>query len=254
MLGCAIGAFIGVLVAFEIQSRLIWGSYLWILGAFAGGLIGWCAGELKELWTSIMHSYHETINWRPDHSYWKAFIILFSGIVLMSITVCGFMLLPILILASEIHSVWLLVGLGGAGMFYSLAMTLLLIGNNPTSFEDATKIGRTFMRQCNPIASMYYIFRFLYRIVRYLILHLPSATVAICSAIKWIAINVAQFVARVFIYAHSERRRIRFIGAFLGTVAGFFLGSAILGAVAGAIIGGISREIAIRWLKLVPSV
>ncbi|HXK31292.1 MAG TPA: hypothetical protein VJZ94_00875, partial [Candidatus Paceibacterota bacterium] len=65
---------------------------------------------------------------------------------------------------------------------------------------------------------------------------------------------IAQFVAGVFVYVHSQRRTICFIDATIGATIGYFFGSAIIGAIAGALLGVINYEIvSVRWLRLVPA-
>ncbi|MBU2264599.1 hypothetical protein KJ784_00225, partial [Patescibacteria group bacterium] len=124
--------------------------------------------------------------------------------------------------------------------------------------DKGTLLGCKLLKFGNPIVLPFFItwksISFLWEFASCLWEERLFIVCGLVSGMKFTVKEVSKFFVRVFIYAHSEKRRIRFIGAFLGTVAGFFLGSAILGAVAGAIIGGISREIAIRWLKLVPSV
>lgn len=278
MLGCAIGALIGTLIAFEIQSRFIWGSYLWILGAFAGGSVAWFVGEFGELRIGVARSYRASkenlsyklksvMKWRPDWGYWRASLMLIAGVTVSlissvllvfvmvfvidyispnrsSLTFMGFLVLLSLVV---ILSVSLLVSL-------FLLCTLIIIPWLKEKGDDIVILGKIMFKYCNPVSLPFVCLWGLFIVLRSTLSFIKENWEEIMDATKICVKEIWLFVRRAFIYAHSEKRRIRFIGAFIGTVAGFFLGSAILGAVAGAIIGGISRElVAIKWLKLIPA-
>jgi len=274
MLGCAIGALIGGLIALEIQSRLILGEYLWIFGAFIGGAIGWCAGELKELRIGIARSYRASkenlsrelksvMKWRPDWEYWKASLMLIARLTVSFISSISLMGVIDFFASGKVSDS--LIGFPfllyctlilGCAFFVSIILVAVLIALPwfKKKGRDEFEVGWIMFKYFNPIVLPFACVVWIFMGLRNAFLFLKENGEEIASIMKIFMKETWKFFVRIFVYAHSERRRIRFIGAFFGTVAGFFLGSAILGAVVGAIVGGISREyIAIRWLKLIPA-
>jgi hypothetical protein len=87
----------------------------------------------------------------------------------------------------------------------------------------------------------------------WLIMNTPRFTKVAFMGIVAFVVDIAQFVARVFVYVHSSRRTLCFVDATLGAAIGYTYGSAIIGAVAGVILGVVNYElISVRWLKLAP--
>ena len=261
LLGCAIGAFVGTLIAIEIHSRFILGAYFWILGAFAGGIIGWFIGEFNELYTSVVRSYREVVNWKPDKIHWEATFSLIAGFVACALSsgLLAFMTFsfipekrPIVTMSVAITlvpcmAVFVVTSLATVG-FSICAMVSLFC--NVRKNKDDIKLGLALLKFGNPIVLPFF---GIWLVASYIWQNGTRIVNKIISMTYFVGNEIVQFSVRAFIYAHSEKRRIRFVGAFLGTVIGFFFGSAILGAVAGIIAGGISREIAIRWLNFIPA-
>ncbi|MGD0328202.1 MAG: hypothetical protein ABSB00_00610 [Minisyncoccia bacterium] len=280
MLGCAFGALIGGLCAREIQLRLAYGGYLWISGAFLGGAIAWCAGEFKQLWASIVHAYRDTIAWKPDLLYWKTVGATFLGVVTLGITMyIGFFGLFYLVsflspsslepqivpirkeAPSSAATVPVLIS-ALSGVLLLMALVIALgATSRPKQHSDEEykkmllrmkKDGLEQLLKGNPVGVVYYALKYSLKGLRYVVPLVPTAVVIGTAALVVAAKTAGQFIARMFIYAHSKKRRIRSIAAFIGVVVGFFFGSPIAGAIIGAIVGGVEYNVvSIKWLKLV---
>lgn len=62
---CALGAFIGTLVALEIAARFQYGSYFWFVGALFGGAVAYFAVDFHHFWRGVVRSYEKTVAWKP---------------------------------------------------------------------------------------------------------------------------------------------------------------------------------------------
>lgn len=252
---CALGAFIGTLVALEIAARFTYGSWFWSAGALIGGLVAYCAVDFHHICTGIACSYRKTINWRPDYAWWKAYVICFGGFY--TICISGTILTEIAIVPNGSIIIPLVVF-----AVVSAIMAWVPLVNCPMdegerrsdSLQMATNLGWSGMRNYNPIAVMYWVFWATWWVIR----RIPPTATTMAHAtkreMKLLATKIKQFVVRAFICVHSERRKLCFVDATLGATAGFFLGSAIFGALIGAILGLINYEVvSVRWLKIVPT-
>lgn len=255
---CALGAFVGALSALEIQSRFVLGSYLWIFGAFLGGLTAWCVVDFKQLCTGVARSYREVINWRPNWIYWKAFVTCFGGMIsiCLSALVVAFSLFILPTQSgqsmSQVDMIFIAKVLTTVCVVSSLYMTLLAVrlGGDVRRLENAREFGWVSMREFNPVNLAYWVLYGIWFVIR----RLPKIVIVALPVIYTVTVAVKMIVITTFVYVHSERRTLCFVDATLGAIAGFFWGSAIVGAVLGAIFGVVNYEIvSVRWLELVPN-
>lgn len=256
MLACALGAFIGALFAIEIQSRFALGSYLWPFGALLGGIIAWCAVDFKPLCSGIARSYR--VSAMPGKFCWKAaiaWILGFWSLAGSSTALCIALIFfigtppvnPSLswILVYTIPMMLWSVSLAGILVFIVLSAIFPFIcfqrkNESKSEYEERMKkdikTGFGLLDSYNPISLLILVIRFS------------------SLAVRFVGREIGRFVARVFIYVHSERRTLCFVDATLGAGIGFFCGSAIIGVVAGAALGVVNYElVSVRWLKLVPN-
>ena len=148
-----------------------------------------------------------------------------------------------------IDTLYMMLAVSVFGAFLGWLMTSASSGDtNDAAYREQQlrtiiEMGWSFILYGNPVSVALVTFRGL----KWLTVRTPSA---IAHAVP-VTINVmrraghtiAQFVAGVFVYVHSQRRTICFIDATIGATIGYFFGSAIIGAIAGALLGIINYEI-----------
>ena len=267
-LACAFGALIGTLTALEISARFEYGSYLWSIGALVGGIAAYVAIDFRHFCAGVAHSYRRTVAWRPYGLWWKAFAAMSGGIIMIHCSIVGvwgatFAYVsdaPMLVTLVTIDTLYVMLAASvfNALLGWMLTSTGLNSANDAADCErrlrETIEIGWSFILYGNPISAALAAFRGL----KWLAVRTPSAIAyavpVTINAMRRAGHTIAQFVAGVFVYVHSQRRTICFIDATIGATIGYFFGSAIIGAIAGALLGVINYEIvSVRWLRLVPA-
>lgn len=242
-LSVAFGSLIGTVIALDISERFASGSWFWALGALLGGVIAWIVVDFDHFRSSVTRAYCEIADWEPDHLYWKALGAILVGF--SSVFLSGFAIAAI---GSHYDAKILL--LFGYGMMYLMPICLIsalfdvLVSDseNHSKFKEMIGVGTKMMMFGNPVVlpftALYAVGLLAYK--TYLIA--PDVIRAM-----W------QIAVTSFLYAHTERRRICFVDAVIGSTIGYFCGSAIIGAATGALLGMVDYELVSRWLKLVPA-
>ena len=251
---CALGSFIGALCAIEIATRFTYGSWVWGIGALLGGVTAWVVVDFRHLCAGIARAWRATVNWRPDHVWWKAYVFLLAGYIAVFSNVLVMMAIAGVTRTSSYIAVTILC------LFCSIVIAGAGLPNPPIwhkertrQLEDVIDDGWRMMRNLNPIAVVYWILRSVF----WMIWRIPSAAVFVLKsagpAVKLCFASGRQFSVTTFRYVHSERRKLCFVDATIGAVVGYFLGSAVLGAAIGAMLGMVNYElVSVRWLKLAP--
>ncbi|MEK7659967.1 MAG: hypothetical protein AAB343_02080 [Patescibacteria group bacterium] len=264
-LACAFGALIGTLTALEIATRFEYGSNLWVIGAFVGGIAAYVAIDFRHFCAGVAHSYRRTIAWRPDLLWWKALAAMASGVATMYCSIVGasgavcayFSDTP---MSFAISALYLMFALSVFGALFSCLLVsastsgAIDVADREWRLRNTIAIGWTMILYCNPISAVLGSFRGM----KWVAVRTPSAIAravsATISSVRYTASTIAQFVAGIFVYVHSQRRTICFVDATIGAAIGYSFGSAIIGAVAGALLGVLNYEIvSVRLLQLVPS-
>ena len=259
---CALGAFIGTVVALEIAERFEYGSYFWSLGALMGGIVAYVTIDFRHFCAGIAHSYHKTIAWRPDWLCWKAFAVMFGGLTMV---VSSFLVVIGLVLISysghSSSNATLVLCLMFVSTMTGVIIPLFVLdvfglGGSKKRLEreddlrETVETGWQLILYGNPIGVAFAASREL----KWIIVHAPSAMQATINGLRHAWNIFTRFVVGVFLYVHSQRRTICFVGAAIGAAIGYFFGSAIIGTIAGALLGIVHFEVvSVRWLKLVPS-
>lgn len=255
---CALGAFIGGLIA-----QSLGGQYLWTGGAVIGGIVAYIAIDFKQFCAGAARAYRKTAAWQPDKLFWKAF-----GAEFVMASACCATLLSIALsmvtfieygqgrLESEMLAIsaYMLI----VWFVASLVATLLFASENlrrdsevPFVYEnrlhDNIETNLTIARYCNPMSAFYWTCYFVVWLIR-------RSPAGISASAKFLG----QFTYATFVYVHSARRTICFVDASIGTAIGFMcsdgLTGVLIGTVVGALLGVANYEIvSIRWLKLVPT-
>lgn len=241
---CALGAFIGALLALELRARFQYGMYLWPIGALIGGGVAYIAVDFREFCSGVARAYRATIAWRLNWSYWKAHGAVFLGVNTVLTTVC-----VILFVAFPKQTVWDICIIFAACQGICLMCPLVIIAHCNDDYLRARSIGFGMLRLGNPFSvaclgllSTLYIVLTLRRVFFRILKWIPTALVF-----------TKEFVTKVFVSVHSDRRVICFADSVIGATVGFFCGSAFTGALIGAVLGMANYElVSVRWLKLVP--
>ena len=263
---CALGAFIGTMIAMETAARFEYGSYLWVIGAFAGGLMAYVAVDFKRFCAGVSRSYRKTIAWRPDRLWWKTFAIVLCGfltLILLPLMLFGIVTVtasvantaeaPIAVAAPMSLVFWTL-------LLTTIGMTLLTVGVIPRRTKDEAErekvlhrlaeLGWCFMLQWNPLAISLAI----YRSLRHIVARTPAAIRHTACVARNGVVKATQFIALTFVYVHSRRRMICFLCAAIGAAIGYHFGNVFIGASAGALLGFLNYQfVSIRLLKAAPS-
>lgn len=242
---CALGAFIGALLALEFKARFQYGIYLLPVGAFIGGSVAYVAIDFRDFCFGIVRAYRATIAWKPYVPFWKTYGILFLGANTILATFCIILfavskeraVLDICIVFSIFH------------FFLSYIFPIETIDHCKNDYLRAKSIGFGMLKYGNPFGVAYlglqaslYVIQTLWRMFLYVLKAIPTALVL-----------TKQFVIKTFVYVHSDRRAICFVDSAIGALIGFFCGSAFIGALAGIMLGIANYEfVTVRWLKLVP--
>lgn len=271
-LACGLGALIGTFAALEIADRFQYGSYLWCIGALFGGIVAYITVDFRHFCTGVAAAYRNTIAWRPNRLYWRAWFAMWLGTSMMVATVATVLnaiLISVSFLDHSARSATIQFTLSWTYFSYailwpSISLTLGLIisfttvgRNHHIKTDEAYEVGLRRIRKEGYQAALYLnpvgiIFLTLYGIV-WTITHSPQLIVKAATFVAPIALVLAGFVARVFVTVHSSRCTLCFVDATLGAAIGYTYGNVILGTVAGIIFGLINHElVAVRWLKLAP--
>lgn len=264
-LACAFGALIGTLTALEISTRFEYGSNLWAIGALVGGIAAYVAIDFRHFCAGVAHSYRRTIAWRPYGLWWKTLAVMSGSITVIYSSIVGVGGVAIAYFSDNpmqvlVDTLWfaLSVSVMGAGIGW------LMTGSGSSGAKDAAdreqrlrslaEMGWSFMLWGNPIGATLAAIRGLKWVAARTPSAIARAVPAIINGGRRTASTIAQFVAGIFVYVHSQRRTICFVDATIGAAIGYSFGSAIIGAIAGALLGVLNYEIvSVRLLRLVPS-
>ncbi len=245
-LACALGAFIGALVALEV------GFYLWWLGLLAGGFAGYLAYDFRRVIEAIPKAWAAATSWRPNWARVRLYpkLVLYLTILFSSIWPLLF-LLPLkerAITVSLAFSIFQIL----VSLIY-LSLIIGIIGAAVVVWdlkEDEEKRLSRLIRHCNFFTIYFwYIPRFtlvaiwwILRKIAWLVVHIPDGLRVI-----------GRFVWALFRTIHSDERLLCGVDAAIGAGIGYLAGNALIGALAGGVIGVVNYElISKRLLNLVP--
>jgi hypothetical protein len=242
---CALGAFIGSVIALEVN------PLLWWVGLIAGFVISYLSYDLPGVIGAIPEAWQRANGWRCDLD-WR--LLLFGWVAVFGVCLTatiGILSALMFALAEGIPSLKNLayVNMGGA-------MAGLLLSFFVSSIELAEAKGHAQLRErtmadyregllgWNPVTVYCWripraLWRILGRVVARIIGCLPAARDAITRFVR----VVGHFFRHLFILVHSDIRLLCGIDGAIGVIAGFRMGSPILGAAIGAVVGVLNYEV-----------
>ncbi len=230
---CALGAFIGSLVALQLN------HYFWWVGLFVGGLVGYFTYEFKEVLRAIPEAWRTVTSWRPDFEYWKALgkASIYSTIFFSVITVPFAMLF---LLISEIGvavAYLLLTPLAGLLMARSV-----LCGCGREKYQSKVQEQRKLARHNALFVYFWYLPKLTLKGVWWTVLHIPAGIVLLSC-----------FIWQVVKLIHSDERLLCGVDAAIGALVGYLVGNALIGALFGGVFGVANFELVSKLLlKVVP--
>lgn len=246
---CALGAFIGSLIAIRL-------SAIWLglpIGMFLGGMVGYLSYRFEDVLTACKRASH----WRPD---WRRFgmRIAYALLFCLFLSVQLTLFLPTIfcwrVYPHADPTGWLVIPL----LLLSVPFFVLMwISDRTRSYEDTIPVlkdelivsayGRWCLKYLNIVAVTFWISYGMIRLIIYIVIRTPRA-------IATASVSVAKFIRDAFLYIHSRERLLVFTDAAIGAGIGWSFQNPIIGALLGGVLGVLNFEIlSVRILKLAPS-
>lgn len=245
-LACALGAFIGSLVALNLSH-----SFWWV-GLIVGGLVGYLSYEFKTAVAAVPKAWTAAVTWRPNR-YWS----IVGELVLPAIGVvatCAICLVAIMCAVSEAtyaKAVSSLPYISVISALWGIMLALRMAYDDRYHNHDIVLRDKKALIALSP-----------FRVYLWLPIKLLYATPVFFwknrLEIKGIAVEIAAtigwFLKQLLILIHSEIRLLCMTDAAIGVAIGYFCHSVLIGGLAGGFIGVLNFELfSIRILKLVPA-
>lgn len=231
----AFGALIGTITGLQISEN---SPVAAIIGFLVGGLTGYLSYEFKTVLKTIRDSWRK-INWagivismkegiaslkEGRRSYfWSmlgGFALNMNFVVLIAYLILGF---------SEKPNAW------PDSLFLSYVAFLLSLPLGSGDYnEEKISQCRKLALLGNPLAV--YVFWPLYGLWL-VIANLGTILRGVCSGLKTVCVETANFFKRIYIAIHSDIRLMLFVDSGLGALIGYLLQAPLIGALAGGILG-----------------
>ncbi|MBI2064930.1 MAG: hypothetical protein HYT62_02665 [Candidatus Yanofskybacteria bacterium] len=254
-IACAIGAFVGSLIALQMYHAFWW------VGAAIGAFVAYLGYNIEEVIAAIPIAYRRTINWRPNHQFWVCWRAAFMYMFNMGVnTAVGMGLVgAIFYWRTGIHSPennWVFLQIEGIVLLFSFGFGTFmgLVSARGMALADLDRNGGLV----NPLTCP--------NIFRFYLWMLPRGVVIgswwlISNTPKAVRFNlkygvlfvkfIKTFVVELFRLIHSELRLLCAVDAAFGAAVGYFTGNALIGALAGGVLGVVNYEIiTVRVMKL----
>lgn len=236
---CAIGAFIGAVVALQIN------HHFWWVGLMVGFASGYLAYQSEQVVGAIPLAWRQTTSWRPDKVWWRSRYRNSMDVTGTRLTVMGVPFLMITALVTlfsrgQPYSVKAGVLFSLATVFVCVALSFFLLGD--------TELQRASL---SPLRTYFLV------LPKFLLWTIPKHTPKVAPTVfRWIGHVVKttmKFFGKLIYLVHSEIRLLCGMDAAIGAAVGYCLHNAILGALIGGLWGVLNFEVlSIRILKLVP--
>ena len=243
-LACAIGAFVGAVVALELN------KYFWWVGLLVGGFVGYISYEFKKVVMALPTAWRKARGWQPDREWWREYLKLFVAVINFGLNIafpCAFLfkLLATLSLSEAFTT--------GSAIFSITVLFLMVVGFKNT--KPNTHQMKTDLQQLPHFWKLYLwlLPKWILKGSWWLMRRAPTFAKELATAIARASIVARNFIVYLFKEIHSDIRMLCGLDAAIGAAIGYFAGSAVIGAAAGGLWGTLNFEIlSIRILKLIP--
>ena len=240
---CALGAFIGALVALQLGA-------FWFVGVLVGGFTGYMVYEFQKVISAVKIAWNAVAGirfhrWRPNKEYWKLYFRCFPPIFLsFSIGIC-WLILFLLMINDHTISGWHEFALS-AILFEATALLASIMAAFDVDTAENTRFMDSlwkFSREGNPVSVLCW----------YLPRGILKGTVFCVKRIPAGAHATGKFCSLVFVQIHSDERLLCGVDAAIGAGIGWSAGNPLVGAIAGGLFGVVNYEIVSkRILKVIP--
>jgi hypothetical protein len=261
-LACAIGGFIGTLVAMQL-------GIFWWAGVLVGGFTGYLSYEFKRVLTVAKMITGEAIDeiiclftTREGKKRIKSTIpyLFVIGTMLFNCAAVSFLFNhPDFVPSHDGMS-------KSTADFFGMAFFLFILAIMPAFIysQEAEEAGRALTKSEKKIACVIMMFvpgglstctvaLVLVAALNYLFWAVPRWIVTVLRGLPRSVAIVAKAIKKLFILIHSEIRLLCGVDAMLGALIGYFYWSPILGALAGGLLGVANYYlISVKLLKLLP--
>jgi hypothetical protein len=254
-LACAIGSFIGTVVALQVNQNFWW------TGLLVGALVGYLAYEFKKVVAAVPVAWQEATSWWPEEEWWKVFwksgiqIANIGLIVSTPLSIVFFFSPPQPIKTTCSLQIAVLVACIPPAFAVSTGFLLAAALPHESLKRDlmAMEMWPNFLRVylwIIPQLLLWTVPKYLFLGIWLVLKLAPAAAKALYRATK----ALGRFFWHLLVLIHSENRLLCFVDAAIGVATGYrFFHSAILGALIGGLWGALNFEVlSIRVLKLVP--
>lgn len=254
---CALGAFIGSIIALQM------GHMFWWIGTLIGAGVAYIGYNLNEVILAIPIAWRRATSWRPDYEWWKAYRIFVQAtlnnsvnILLLFFAMVALMLTPLVLLATTKMELVVgyikFAGIAVVGVSVGLTLISAIDGLLVCNTRELTHSTTTKPFPDNPIKFwLWSVPKGVLQGISWLITHVPTGFKIAVAVTPNVVNFVKKFSVELFRLVHSELRLLCAVDAAIGTTVGYFTGSAIIGALAGGLLGVVNYEIiTIRVLKL----
>ncbi|MEK7142080.1 MAG: hypothetical protein AAB818_00665 [Patescibacteria group bacterium] len=211
---CAIGAWIGSMVALELN------RYFWWLGVLLGGFVGYIAYEFKQVLVAIPSAYRVVAGWKPDKEGWRNYGLKVVAIMSLALTIEILTILPLTIF---LHQPFLM-------FFSTIGMLIMAFLLAIVLFEETPE---EIIKFFNPLCVFFY---WLPKGILWCVRRTPMAIV---TTVRF----VGKFTKTLFLFIHSDIRLLCGIDAAIGAAIGYFTGDVMVGTVTGGVFGVINYKI-----------
>lgn len=249
-IACALGGFIGTLVALQIATQLWW------LGLIVGGAVGYLSYEFREVLEALHEAWILTSSWRPD---WRGFLRRMGMAFSYANKEAAGVFVVLTNLIPLVYFLWHTAG-GQLDFQTALKIGLVCIG---VTMLFSTFVGFLgFMEYLSKIVDIQVFSNGVrYHPLAVYFYHTPRLTMRLTILTIWYSLVGIVLGARwsirfsrtFFLLAHSDIRLLCAVDAAIGCAVGYFFNNAIIGALAGSVVGVVNFEIVSkRILRVVP--
>lgn len=244
-MSCALGAFIGSLVALQLN------QYLWWVGLFIGGLTGYLSYEFKTVCRTAILARREMKKEKYAKNFFQEFNMAMSVVFWFSPPIVFLSIFYSIIFFHNFGSpeVFLWKGLRSLCEAYLFTSILFFFCSFFSAFSDV----RPFFQNSKEKTDFYSVekvFLFYFSLPKRIFLGVKFLLI---RALPAFFTFVFTFLRRFFFLVHSQERLLCAFDAALGAGIGYLCGNPVIGALCGGILGVLNFEIVSRRiLKLVP--
>lgn len=233
-ISCALGAFIGSLIALQL------GIYTWWIGMVVGGLVGYLGYEFKKVIDTIPIAWNKATKWRPSRQYWVPRLKFWTlGVLIISQSVV--IILNVYAWDKLLDSPAMLsVILGLIGVFPVLSVFWLASGYFSQLTEEQW---RETIKEVIAVQPLILPFVFAIGVPWCVVVGIRKYAGPFARVLSSALGVIYRFLKHLIVLIHSDERLLCGLDAAIGTAIGYYAGNAFIGAMSGLVFGVLNYEI-----------